>query len=51
VSVQELVMLAGDYFADVRLVDVASSAHSRFNRVGLNAVIDGNAEVLIVATN
>jgi hypothetical protein len=51
VSVQELVMLAGDYFADVRLVDVASSAHSRFNRVELNAVIDGNAEVLIVATN
>jgi len=51
VSIQELVELAGDYFADVRLVDVASSVHSRFNRVELNAVIDGNAEVLVVATN
>lgn len=51
VSIQELAMLAGNYFADVRLVDVASSVHSRFNRVELNAVIDGNAEVLIVATN
>ena len=51
VSIQELVELAGDYFADVRLVDVTSSVHSRFNRVELNAVIDGDAEVLIVATN
>jgi adenine-specific DNA-methyltransferase len=51
VSIQDLVRLAGEYFADVRLVDVASSVHSRFNRVELNAVIDGNAEVLVVATN
>ncbi len=50
-SIQDLMALAGDYFADVRLIDVASSSHSRFNRSELNAAVDGSAEVLIVATN
>lgn len=49
--IQDLIDRAGDYFADVRLIDVASSSHSRFNRSELNAAIDGSAEVLIVATN
>lgn len=51
-SIEELVTTASGYFADVRVVDVESSSHSRFNRLELNAVIDGAAaEVLIVAQN
>ncbi len=48
-SIQDLMDLAADYFADVRLIDVALSSHSRFNRVEVSASIDGSAEVLIVA--
>lgn len=50
-SVESLMSVASEYFAEVRLRDVASSSHSRFNRVDLSAAIDGSAEVLIVATN
>lgn len=50
-SIQELVSLAGDYFQDVRVVDVASSAHSRFNRTEISAAIKGSAEVLLAACN
>jgi hypothetical protein len=50
-SIQELVDMAAGYFAEVRLFDVAASSHSRFNRVEVNAAIDGAAEVLIVARN
>lgn len=50
-SIHDLVTTASDYFAEVRMIDVESSSHSRFNRLELNAVIDGAAEVLIVARN
>lgn len=50
-SIQDLIGMAESYFNDVRLVDVASSVHSRFNRAELNAAVDGSAEVLLVARN
>jgi len=50
-SIDDLISLAGDYFEDVRVADVASSAHSRFNRAELSATIKGSAEVLLVASN
>ncbi|SKB84693.1 Adenine-specific DNA methylase [Arthrobacter sp. 31Cvi3.1E] len=51
VSIDNLVAWASDYFADVRLLTVADSFHSRFNRTELNAETQGSAEVLIVARN
>ena len=48
-SIQDLVDMAENYFAEVRLFDVDDSSHSRFNRVEVNAAVDGAAEVLIVA--
>lgn len=51
VSIQDLVDTATGYFADVQIVDVEASSHSRFNRVALNAAVDGAAEVLVVARN
>ena len=48
-SIDGLVEAAEDYFADVRLIDVEASSHSRFNRLELNADNRGAAEVLIVA--
>lgn len=50
-SIQGLLDAAQDYFADVRLIDVEASSHSRFNRLELNADSVGAAEVLIVARN
>lgn len=50
-SIDGLVDAAEDYFADVRLIDVEASSHSRFNRLELNADNRGAAEVLIVAQN
>jgi hypothetical protein len=50
-SVKGLVSSASDYFTDVRLLAIESSAHSRFNRAELNAEVEGAAEVLVVATN
>jgi hypothetical protein len=50
-SIDGLVEAAEDYFADVRLIDVEASSHSRFNRLELNADNRGAAEVLIVAQN
>lgn len=51
VSIENLVSLASDYFADVRLLTVQGSSHSRFNRAEVSAVVNGSAEVLIVASN
>lgn len=51
VSIDSLMSLASEYFADVRLVTVESSSHSRFNRVEVSAEVRGSAEVLIVASN
>lgn len=50
-SIEDIVILAGDYFADVRSLEVASSSHSRFNKLELNATNEGIAEVLIIASN
>ncbi len=51
ISVDGLMSVASEYFAEVLVRDVASSSHSRFNRAELNAVTNGSAEVLILATN
>lgn len=51
VSVDALIALAREYFIDVSLVEIAESSHSRFNRVELNAAVEGSAEVLLVARN
>jgi hypothetical protein len=32
-------------------VEIAESSHSRFNRIELNAAVEGSAEVLLVARN
>lgn len=50
-SIDDLMGMAGDYFGNVRVLDVASSAHSRFNRAELSATIKGSAEVLLLASN
>lgn len=50
-SIDGLISLASEYFLDVRLLTVASSSHSRFNRVELSAEVRGSAEILIVASN
>ena len=50
-SVEGLASLASDYFTDVRLIDIASSSHSRFNRQELSAAVTGSAEVLLIASN
>lgn len=50
-SIEELMDLAENYFRDVRLLDVESSSHSKFNRAAVNAVVKGSAEVLILARN
>lgn len=49
VAVEGLVALAREYFADVDLLEIAASSHSRFNRFELNAAVKGNAEILLVA--
>lgn len=51
VSIENLVSLASDYFADVSLITVQGSSHSRFNRAEVSAETTGSAEVLIVASN
>jgi len=51
VSVDELAALAREYFVDVSLLEIAASSHSRFNRIELNAAVEGSAEVLLVARN
>lgn len=48
VSVDELYSLASEHFTDVDLRQIGASSHSRFNRVELNAAVEGNAEVLLV---
>jgi adenine-specific DNA-methyltransferase len=50
-SINDLTALASDYFDDIRMLDIAASRHSRFNRVELNAANEGSAEVLIIATS
>jgi hypothetical protein len=50
-SIQGLLDAAQDYFTEVRLIDVAASSHSKFNRLEVNADSVGAAEVLIVARN
>ncbi len=50
-SIDELTRMAREYFGDVRLLEIADAAHSRFNRVELNAAVDGTAEILLVAGN
>lgn len=50
-SIDRLMASASDYFADVRLLTVESSSHSRFNRVEVSAEAVGSAEVLIMASN
>lgn len=51
VSIQDLVDTATGYFSEVQIADVEGSSHSRFNRLDLNAAVDGAAEVLVVARN
>jgi adenine-specific DNA-methyltransferase len=51
VSIDGLTALARQYFADVALLEVTASAHSRFNRVEFSAAVEGNAEILLVARN
>lgn len=51
VGVDSLVTLAREYFADVALLEIAASSHSRFNRVERNADVKGNAEILLVGRN
>lgn len=50
-SMQDLVEMAANYFTNVDLVKLDASTHSRFNRVEVNAAVEGAAEALIVATN
>ncbi|NYD77397.1 DNA adenine methylase [Arthrobacter cupressi] len=51
VSIDSLMSLASDYFANVRLLTMESSSHSRFNRVEVSAEALSSAEVLIVGSN
>ncbi|KGN31184.1 hypothetical protein N802_04580 [Knoellia sinensis KCTC 19936] len=51
VSIDGLTSLASEYFADVQVLTIQSSSHSRFNRVEVSAEVRGNAEVLIVGSN
>jgi hypothetical protein len=51
VPVEDLTALARQYFTHVDLLEVTASSHSRFNRVELNAAVEGNAEILLVAQN
>lgn len=50
-SIQGLLDMAQEYFAEIQLIDVAKSSHSKFNRLELSADSVGAAEVLIVARN
>jgi hypothetical protein len=51
VSIDDLTALAREYFAEVTMLEITASSHSRFNRVELSAAVEGNAEILLVAQN